>query len=573
MSTYLLLRDHIQLGPYTHEELKAAGMRTTDLIWVKGISTAWRYPEEIEELKALVHFLSSTNLKTDEVSYTNNQIQPNKSSNDKIRNNGNDDNLPYEPQELNFQSFENKKKENELYEEEHPDTGETIVPFNIRYPDIKKYHITREGSPGSRPIEVPGIEIPENKTDISALPKIIKVIIADDHTLFREGVKMALSQKKDIKIVGEAENGMQLLHLLKHNFPDVILLDIQMPVMDGITALTSIRKSYSDLKVIMLSMYNDHSMVSTLMETGANAYLTKSADSESIYEAIKTCYSKSYYFNDLTNMSMLERIRTIKQIPEKPAVPKTENFYQVVKRPDLQEKPNRPGLFKIKKKLIIVTCSILLITSGILAGISILSHPNPIIHVLPKGPKQSKKPAAPVNLSQEAPSQSLQTDTVRKMNVSNTPPEEKTSPVQNVKNEKSIATPILPMVSSIDSNGNQYNIHSTKKHLSENTDKKAMARAHLRTLVTAYANYYRIKTPDEFSNIKLTIYNQTYFTLDQVNVEVKYLLSDSTLYKKETMNFKKIPPLSSKVMRVPSSSMGVRIECRIISVKSKELDL
>jgi DNA-binding NarL/FixJ family response regulator len=105
---------------------------------------------------------------------------------------------------------------------------------------------------------------------------------------------MALSQKKDIKIAGEAENGMQLPHLLKHNFPDVILLDIPMPVINGITALTSIRKSYSDLKVIMLSMYNDHSMVSTLMETGANACLTKSADSESIYEAIKTCYSKSY---------------------------------------------------------------------------------------------------------------------------------------------------------------------------------------------------------------------------------------------------------------------------------------
>ena len=110
MSTYLLLRDHIQLGPYTLEELKAAGMRTTDLIWVKGISTTWRYPEEIEELKAFVHSLSSTILKSDDVSNTSNQIQPKKNSNDKIRNNGNDDNLPYEPQELNFQSFESKKK-------------------------------------------------------------------------------------------------------------------------------------------------------------------------------------------------------------------------------------------------------------------------------------------------------------------------------------------------------------------------------------------------------------------------------------------------------------------------------
>jgi DNA-binding NarL/FixJ family response regulator len=138
----------------------------------------------------------------------------------------------------------------------------------------------------------------------------IKVIIADDHTLFRQGVKTALSVKKDIDLIGEADNGMQLLNLLKHMEPDVILLDIQMPIMDGITTLPEIRKLYPQIKVIILSMHNDHSMISKLMEIGANSYLTKNSDSENIYNAIKTCYEQEFYFNELTNKALLSGLRT-----------------------------------------------------------------------------------------------------------------------------------------------------------------------------------------------------------------------------------------------------------------------
>lgn len=138
----------------------------------------------------------------------------------------------------------------------------------------------------------------------------IKVVIADDHVLFRAGVKTALSMKKDIRLVGEADNGQQLLHLLKHIQPDIILLDIQMPIMDGITTLPEIKKQYPEIRIIMLTMHNDHSMISRLMELGANAYLTKNSDSEVIYEAIKTCYYNEYYFNDLTNKALLDGLRT-----------------------------------------------------------------------------------------------------------------------------------------------------------------------------------------------------------------------------------------------------------------------
>ncbi|HUR10384.1 MAG TPA: response regulator transcription factor [Flavitalea sp.] len=138
----------------------------------------------------------------------------------------------------------------------------------------------------------------------------IKVAIADDHALFRQGVKTALSVKKDVELIAEADNGMQLLNLLKHIEPDVILLDIQMPIMDGIQTLPEIRKVRPEAKVIILSMHNDHSMISTLMEIGANSYLTKNSDSETIYQAIKTCYEQEFFFNELTNKALLTGLRT-----------------------------------------------------------------------------------------------------------------------------------------------------------------------------------------------------------------------------------------------------------------------
>jgi len=146
----------------------------------------------------------------------------------------------------------------------------------------------------------------------------IKVAIADDHTLFRAGVKTALSMKKDIEMIAEADNGMQLLNLLKHIEPDVILLDIQMPIMDGIATLPEIRKLYPHVKVIMLSMHNDHSMISKLMEIGANSYLTKNSDSETIYQAIKTCFEQEFFFNELTNKALLTGLRTKKTEPNAP---------------------------------------------------------------------------------------------------------------------------------------------------------------------------------------------------------------------------------------------------------------
>lgn len=121
--------------------------------------------------------------------------------------------------------------------------------------------------------------------------------------------------RKDVQMIGEAENGMQLLNLLKHMKPDVILLDISMPIMDGITTLPEIKKIDPEIKVIMLTMHNDHSMITKMMEIGANSYLTKDSDSETIYQAIRTCFDDEFFFNDLTNKALLKDLRS-KRDPE-----------------------------------------------------------------------------------------------------------------------------------------------------------------------------------------------------------------------------------------------------------------
>jgi DNA-binding NarL/FixJ family response regulator len=138
---------------------------------------------------------------------------------------------------------------------------------------------------------------------------VINVMIVDDHVLYRAGVKTALSSKKDIKIMAEADNGAHLLNMLKAIQPDVILLDIQMPVMDGITALPEVKKLYPGIKVIMLTLLDDQSVITKLMELGANSYLVKTSDAEVIYEAIKTCHQQEFFFNSLTNKALLNNLR------------------------------------------------------------------------------------------------------------------------------------------------------------------------------------------------------------------------------------------------------------------------
>ncbi|GAA4732521.1 response regulator transcription factor [Flavisolibacter ginsenosidimutans] len=143
--------------------------------------------------------------------------------------------------------------------------------------------------------------------------QLIKVAIADDHKIFRDGIKMALSSRDHLKFLWEAEDGKDLMHKIKMKQPDVLLMDLRMPELDGINAIGLIRKEFEGVKIIVLTMYDDQEMITKLMEMGANAYLTKTSDPDEIYQAIVTCMSDDFYFNDLVNKAVLLKLQTGKK--------------------------------------------------------------------------------------------------------------------------------------------------------------------------------------------------------------------------------------------------------------------
>ncbi|TDH18282.1 response regulator transcription factor [Segetibacter sp. 3557_3] len=147
--------------------------------------------------------------------------------------------------------------------------------------------------------------------------KPINLALADDHKIFRDGIKMSLKNRDCLKILWEAQDGKDLLNKLRDKVPDVLILDIRMPEIDGINAIQIIRKDYEELKIIVLSMYDDNEIITKMMELGANAYLAKTADPDEIYKAIITCMSDEFYFNDLVNAAVLLKLqnhRTVRKL-------------------------------------------------------------------------------------------------------------------------------------------------------------------------------------------------------------------------------------------------------------------
>jgi DNA-binding NarL/FixJ family response regulator len=139
----------------------------------------------------------------------------------------------------------------------------------------------------------------------------IKVAICDDHFFYRQGIRNWLENKPNIDIVGESEDGLKLLKSLSHISPDIILLDINMPVMDGHATLESIRETHPNIKVIMLTMNDSPYLRTEMFKIGANAYLTKNDDAELIYQAIVSCMDNGFFFRDQDTLALVSTVKDI----------------------------------------------------------------------------------------------------------------------------------------------------------------------------------------------------------------------------------------------------------------------
>ncbi|MDM9631103.1 response regulator [Robiginitalea aurantiaca] len=118
----------------------------------------------------------------------------------------------------------------------------------------------------------------------------IKVLLADDHQIMLDGLKAILTKDRSLAVVGTAKNGLEVLEFLKKEPVDVLLLDLQMPVMDGLETTMHVKKAYPEVKIIMLTTNDEGSIITSLFKVGASGYLLKNASKEYLLKGIKDAH-------------------------------------------------------------------------------------------------------------------------------------------------------------------------------------------------------------------------------------------------------------------------------------------
>jgi DNA-binding NarL/FixJ family response regulator len=162
----------------------------------------------------------------------------------------------------------------------------------------------------------------------------IKLVIADDHAIFRDGLKLLLKKQDILELVGEAENGQELIAVTDKFKPDLIITDIKMPVMDGIEACRILKQQYPFLGIIALSMFNDDELIVDMLEAGAKGYLLKNTNKEELLQAAVTVFRGGSYYSKETSQRLTELINN-------------SSYHPARKKPELSPR---------EKEIIILIC-------------------------------------------------------------------------------------------------------------------------------------------------------------------------------------------------------------------------
>lgn len=153
----------------------------------------------------------------------------------------------------------------------------------------------------------------------------IRISIADDHSLFREGVEFILRHEGN-NVIASVSNGQELLNTILTDklVPDVVLMDLKMPVLDGIETTQRIKSEFPDIKIVILTMHHEENVILHLLDIGANGYLLKNSSSHELLSAIKNVVEKDFYFTDYISSVMLKGIK--KQIKPSSTLGEIQNI-------------------------------------------------------------------------------------------------------------------------------------------------------------------------------------------------------------------------------------------------------
>lgn len=151
-------------------------------------------------------------------------------------------------------------------------------------------------------------------TIIKNLSAMIKVLLVDDHKILRDGIKALFKNSKEVKVIGECDDGSQVLGFVQNNDTDVILMDIMMSDINGIETTKLVKEAIPNMKILALSMHNDYSYIQQMLEAGAHGYILKNTSSEEMLTAIHRVYEgKNFFTQDVTDIVMNSYVGGSKQ--------------------------------------------------------------------------------------------------------------------------------------------------------------------------------------------------------------------------------------------------------------------
>jgi two-component system response regulator DegU len=143
--------------------------------------------------------------------------------------------------------------------------------------------------------------------------KKIKVFIADDHEIFRDGVKQLISNEADMEVSGTASSGEEALAMIVENIPDIVIMDIRMPGLNGLETSKAILKTAKDIHIIIFSLYDREDYVANALEMGAHGYILKDTSNKIFLNGIRAVHSGQYYFTGEVSDVIVRKYKAMKE--------------------------------------------------------------------------------------------------------------------------------------------------------------------------------------------------------------------------------------------------------------------